>query len=227
MYTRLDSNTKRLVAAILQDAEPIEEPDTPVPDKRAAARNKAYSEYQKAFDLGYEQTEQTTKAQTEISGPEQASVIDGEVSEKGPGAFLERIATKAKKVAAELGIDPRIVLAQAALETGWGASVKGNNLFGIKSHGKDTGLIMTTHEVVDGDRVELQDSFRVYDSYDESISDYGEFLRENKRYRPFLEADTLDKQITALGKSGYATDPEYASKIAYIAKSNRLKAFLS
>ena len=73
-----------------------------------------------------------------------------------------------------------------------------------------------------GDRFSLNN-----ESYDESISDYGEFLRENKRYQPMLEADTLDEQIMALGKSGYATDPDYAKKIAAIAKSKRLEALMS
>ena len=78
-----------------------------------------------------------------------------------------------------------------------------------------------------GDRVKLKDSFRAYGSYDESIEDYGLFLRENKRYKPMLEADTLDEQIMALGESGYATDPEYTKKIADIAKSKRLEALAS
>ena len=42
-----------------------------------------------------------------------------------------------------------------------------------------------------------------------------------------LEAGTLDEQITTLGKSGYATDPEYAKKIADIAKSKRLEVLVS
>ena len=84
-----------------------------------------------------------------------------------------------------------------------------------------------THEVLGGKRQKITDSFRAYDSYDESISDYGEFLRANKRYQPMLEADTLDEQITALGKSGYATDPEYAKKISDIAKSKRLEVLVS
>ena len=159
--------------------------------------------------------------------PEQLSLFADEDLPEGPGAFLKRIAPKAREVAAALDIDRRIVVAQAALETGWGKSVKGNNLFGIKSHGKGKGLMVTTHEVVDGDRVKLKDNFRAYDSYDESISDYGEFLRRNKRYQPMLEADTLDEQIMALGKSGYATDPEYAQKIADIAKTKRLEALMS
>ena len=140
-----------------------------------------------------------------------------------PEAFVASIAPAAKVVAEELGIDPRIVIAQAALETGWGTSVKGNNLFGIKSHGKEDGLMVQTHEVVDGKRIKVHDSFRQYDSYDDSIADYGSFLQQNKRYKPMLQAATLQEQVEALGESGYATDPEYADKVMAIAKSKRLE----
>jgi len=159
--------------------------------------------------------------------PEQLPIFAEEDFPEGPDAFLMRIAPRAIMVAQELGIDPRIVAAQAALETGWGKSVKGNNLFGIKSHGKADGLMVQTHEVLDGKRQKITDTFRQYESFDDSIEDYGLFLRENYRYQPMLEADTLEEQITALGKSGYATDPEYAKKIADIAKSKRLEVLVS
>jgi len=159
--------------------------------------------------------------------PEQLPIFAEEDFPEGPDAFLMRIAPRAIMVAQELGIDPRIVAAQAALETGWGKSVKGNNLFGIKSHGKADGLMVQTHEVLDGKRQKITDSFRQFESFDDSIEDYGLFLRENYRYQPMLEADTLEEQITALGKSGYATDPEYAKKIADIAKSKRLEVLVS
>ena len=136
---------------------------------------------------------------------------------------MTSIAPTAKAVAEELGIDPRIVVAQAALETGWGSSIKGNNLFGIKSHGKKDGLMVQTQEVVDGGRTKVRDSFRQYSSYDDSIIDYGIFLQQNKRYKPMLQAATLREQVEALGKSGYATDPEYADKVMAIAKSKRLE----
>ena len=141
-----------------------------------------------------------------------------------PEAFVASIAPTAKAVAEELGIDPRIVIAQAALETGWCTSVKGNNLFGIKSHGKEDGLMVQTHEFEDGERIKVRDSFRQYDSYDDSIADYSSFLQQNKRYKPMLQAATLREQVEALGKSGYATDPEYADKVMAIAKSKRLEA---
>ena len=140
---------------------------------------------------------------------------------------MASIAPTAKAVAEELGIDPRIVVAQAALETGWGSSVKGNNLFGIKSHGKKDGLMVQTQEVVDGERTKVVDSFRQYRSYDDSIIDYGIFLQQNKRYKSMLHAATLQEQVEALGRSGYATDPEYADKVMAIAKSRRLEVQLT
>ena len=94
----------------------------------------------------------------------------------------------AKEVAADLGISHKIVLAQAALESGWGSRVKGNNLMGIKSHGEEGGVDVVTHEVVNGKRVKLTDSFRQYDSPEDSIRGYGSFLKANSRYRHFLRA---------------------------------------
>jgi len=81
-----------------------------------------------------------------------------------------------------------------------------------------------THEVVDRKRIKVRDNFRQYDTYDDSIADYGSFLQQNKRYKPMLQAATLREQVEALGKSGYATDPEYADKVMAIAKSKRLEA---
>ena len=212
---------QQLIADVLEEVAPIEVIKAE-PQPKSDARMSFY--LRDDFKLP-SAVEDDTEAPT--PEPEQLSLFADEDLPEGPDAFLMRIAPKAKEVAGALGIDPRIVVAQAALETGWGKSVKGNNLFGIKSHGKGKGLMVTTHEVIDGDRVKLKDSFRAYDNYDESISDYGAFLRENKRYKPMLEADTLDEQITALGKSGYATDPDYAQKIADIAKSKRLMALMS
>lgn len=65
-------------------------------------------------------------------------------------------------MAEELGIDPRIVIAQVALETGWGTSVKGNNLFGIKSHGKEDGLMVQTRWDLTGNLLALQTAIREY-----------------------------------------------------------------
>ena len=212
---------QQLIADVLEEVAPIEVIKAE-PQPKSDARMSFYM--RDDFKLP-SAVEGDTEAPT--PEPEQLPLFADVDLPEGPDAFLKRIAPKAREVAAALDIDPRIVVAQAALETVWGKSVKGNNLFGIKSHGKGKGLMVTTHEVVDGDSVKLKDSFRAYDSYDESISDYGEFLQKNKRYQPMLEADTLDEQIAALGKSGYATDPDYAKKIAAIAKSKRLEGLMS
>ena len=124
----------------------------------------------------------------------------------------------AKEVAEELGISHKIVLAQAALESGWGSKVKGNNLMGIKSHGEEGGVDVVTHEVVNGKKVKITDSFRQYDTPEDSIRGYGSFLKANSRYRHFLRAGAENEyaQLSALQTSGYATDPLYSQKLKNI-----------
>lgn len=117
------------------------------------------------------------------------------------------------------GIDPRIIVAQAAQETGWGKSAPGNNYFGIKSHGKGGGQTFGTHEYINGKRVNIRDSFRQYGTPGDSVAGYADFMLNNKRYAPMRQAQGLEAQLAALGKSGYATDPNYARSVGAIAKS--------
>ena len=84
----------------------------------------------------------------------------------------------------------------------------------------------TTHEKVNGLMVQQKDEFRTYDSLEDSVRDYGKFLKENKRYRPLLEAKTLDEQIDALAGSGYATDSKYGDKIRGIIKGKTFKELI-
>ncbi|WPZ30766.1 glucosaminidase domain-containing protein [Sulfitobacter sp. OXR-159] len=128
----------------------------------------------------------------------------------------------ALRVSEETGLDPRLIIAQAAQETGWGKSAPGNNYFGIKSHGKAGGNTMATNEVIDGKTVRINDSFRGYQNMGESVDGYGSFLKENPRYKPMLAAKDLDGQLVALGRSGYATDPNYERSVGLIARSIEL-----
>lgn len=132
--------------------------------------------------------------------------------------FTNMLMPAAIREGRRIGVDPRIIVAQAAQETGWGRAAPGNNYFGIKSHGKSGGQTFATHEVINGKRVSINDSFRRFASPDESVKGYADFLSSNKRYRPMLQAKGIDAQIQALGASGYATDPNYASSISRIAK---------
>lgn len=140
----------------------------------------------------------------------------------GKQDFIEAMMPHALRVSEETGLDPRLIIAQAAQETGWGKSAPGNNYFGIKSHGKAGGNTMATNEVIDGKTVRINDSFRGYQNMGESVDGYGSFLKENPRYKPMLAAKDLDGQLVALGRSGYATDPNYERSVGLIARSIEL-----
>lgn len=151
----------------------------------------------------------------------------GPTSFKGGGnkdAFIEAMMPHALRVSEATGLDPRLVIAQAAQETGWGKSAPNNNFFGIKSHGRKGGANLSTTEYVDGRRVNVSDSFRGYADMGESADDYAAFLKANPRYRDMLAAPDLEGQIAALGRSGYATDPNYARSISAIANGITMPA---
>lgn len=129
--------------------------------------------------------------------------------------FIAKVHDPAKAVNREFGVPYGVIIAQAALETGWGRYVKGNNYFGIKGEGQD----FQTHEYINGVRVTLVDSFRKYQSLADSFRDYGYFLRNNPRYDPcFAHTDDPRQFAKALQKAGYATDPTYADKLIAIMK---------
>jgi flagellum-specific peptidoglycan hydrolase FlgJ len=128
-------------------------------------------------------------------------------------AFVKAMTPHALRVAAATGVDPKLVLAQAALETGWGQHAPNNNVFGIKGAGPS----QQTWEVgADGKPYQTTATFRAYKTPGESFDDYGRLLQSNSRYAPVLAAKTLPDQIAAMGNSGYATDPRYADKLTSI-----------
>lgn len=134
-------------------------------------------------------------------------------------AFVQTLLPAAIEQSKRTGVDPRIIVAQAAQETGWGKSAPGNNLFGIKSHGKGGGQALKTHEYINGKRVNVTDSFRTFASPEDSVRGYGDFILQNPRYRAMREAQGLDAQLEALQASGYATDPNYSRSVGAIARS--------
>jgi len=153
-------------------------------------------------------------------------------SAENPQSFIQQIWPHAKKAADELGINPKALVAQAALETGWGQSmIKGENgrnslnFFGIKAGDDWVGnkVNTTTHEFEQGQRQIINDDFRAYDTIEQSFSDYVSFIKDNPRYNKALQAGA-DQNVEAYAKglqnSGYATDPQYAVKIKDIAGRN-------
>ena len=133
--------------------------------------------------------------------------------------FIDTLMPAAIEASRRTGVDPRIIVAQAAQETGWGRKAPGNNYFGIKSHGQEGGQTFTTHEVINGKRVKIRDSFRTFASPADSVSGYADFIMRNQRYTGFRAAQGLDAQLAALQASGYATDPNYSNAVGAIARS--------
>jgi len=136
----------------------------------------------------------------------------------GNAEFVNTIMPLAQSASEKTGIDPRLITAQAALETGYGKSAPGNNLFGIKSHGQPGGNVLPTTEIVNGQPVRTNDSFMSYASPEDSANSYADFINKNPRYAPLKAASGLEAQAAALGQSGYATDPNYGQKVLQIAQ---------
>lgn len=150
----------------------------------------------------------------DMSAPPQKIDISGDKE-----TFIQSLLPAAIEEGARTGVDPRIIVAQAAQETGWGKSAPGNNYFGIKSHGQSGGQTLATNEVIDGKTVRINDSFRQFASPADSVKGYGEFILQNPRYKPLREAQGIDAQLQALQASGYATDPNYSRSVGAIARS--------
>ena len=140
--------------------------------------------------------------------------------------FISRLAPFARKAAAELGTEPSILIAQAALETGWARHVisgqdgtSSNNLFAIKANNAWSGrsAAVNTFEFFDNRPIKTKASFRAYASIDDAFQDYVSFIKDNPRYKQALTvAANPDGYIRELARAGYATDPRYAEKIIAI-----------
>lgn len=140
--------------------------------------------------------------------------------------FVAAMWPAAQKAARELGVDPRVLIAQAALETGWGRAVmqhgdgrSSHNLFGIKADTRWGGpsVNVTTLEYRGGVAARERASFRSYESYEQSFADYVGFIKSQPRYREALaHRGDAARYLNALQTAGYATDPRYADKIGSI-----------
>ncbi|WP_417776851.1 flagellar assembly peptidoglycan hydrolase FlgJ [Stutzerimonas xanthomarina] len=147
-----------------------------------------------------------------------------------PAEFIATMLPMAEKAAKRLGVEPRFLVAQAALETGWGKSIikqkdgtNSHNLFGIKATGWDgASAKVTTTEYVNGKATKEVAGFRAYDSFEHSFNDYVRLLENNDRYKPALQVASAsgnsERFVNELQRAGYATDPQYARKINQIAR---------
>lgn len=140
--------------------------------------------------------------------------------------FIETMMPLAEAAAEKLGVDPKVLVAQSALETGWGKSIGKNsngessfNLFNIKAQAGYQGNAYAKKTVEYGNGIaKLENaSFREYSSYEESFDDYVSFIKNGLRYQDALQnASTPGAYINGIHQAGYATDPKYADKIERI-----------
>ncbi|EPJ44934.1 MAG: putative FlgJ, Muramidase [Osedax symbiont Rs2] len=150
-----------------------------------------------------------------------------------PQEFVEKLMPLAERVAAEIGVDPKVLLAQAALETGWGKHMVRDgsgensfNLFNIKAGGSWQGehKAANTLEFRDGVMTKEVAKFRSYNTYEDSFKDYVQFLKGSPRYQEAIQAAAdPHKYVKLLQQAGYATDPKYADKISSIYNSSILE----
>lgn len=126
--------------------------------------------------------------------------------------FIKAMVPYATKVGQQLGIDPYMIIAQSAHETGWGKHAPDFNYFGIKGNGSSK----PTHEYLNGQWVTVNAPFKGYVSMEDSVNGYGDFLLKNTRYQKALQAQDAMGFLQGLYDAGYATDPNYVSKVGSI-----------
>ena len=152
----------------------------------------------------------------------------GDAASPTPESFVQRLWPHAKRAAARLGIPPAVLVAQSALETGWGRHMirhadgsSSHNLFGIKATGNWQGerVGVPTLEYRDGVARREHASFRGYRDEAESFADYARLIGSEPRYRKALASGgDPAAYLKGLQEAGYATDPAYAEKILSILK---------
>lgn len=172
---------------------------------------------------------------------EQEQVRQAELAKKEAAAkllkqkkdFIKKLVPVAQKVDKGTKLLPSITIAQACLESNYGQSdlaQKYNNLFGVKGTSKTTSAVMTTKEYTNGKWVTVKARFQIYDSYEASIRAHNRLFQEgttwNKnQYKDVLNAKNYPEQAKALVTDGYATDPDYATKLTNLIEQFNLNQY--
>ncbi|MGC8508764.1 MAG: flagellar assembly peptidoglycan hydrolase FlgJ [Thiomonas sp.] len=142
--------------------------------------------------------------------------------------FIASILPSVQAAAKQLGVAPVAILAQAALETGWGQHTPGNNVFGVKAGSGWSGSTVQTltQEFRNGVASVGTAAFRAYQNVSESVQNYAALLARPRYQAARDQGNDISAFATALQRSGYATDPHYAAKLVAIARSPRMQQAL-
>lgn len=149
--------------------------------------------------------------------------------------FIEQIAGKANELQNQYGILPSISMSQAILESNWGTSglaVQNQNYYGIKGGSSEKEKQFRTKEYLEKSEewIEIDASFRKYESFEESMEDHARLLVHGTRwnpdlYRDVVEAADYEEAAHALYAAGYATDPDYPQKLISLIEQYDLQRY--
>jgi flagellar rod assembly protein/muramidase FlgJ len=147
-----------------------------------------------------------------------------------PASFIDQISKAAQDAQEKTGVPASFTIAEAALESGWGASrlaVEANNFFGVKADESWAGdtVTMDTREFLNGTWVMVPARWRKYADFDACLVDHGAFLKSNPRYASCFSAPNSEGFAWAIQQAGYATDPGYANKLISIMRAHNLSQY--
>jgi flagellar protein FlgJ len=144
-----------------------------------------------------------------------------------PASFIAMLAGPAQECQRATGIPASFILAQAALESSWGARAPGNNLFGVKADKawRGTTVDVSTHEFIKGVHVAMVDQFRAYSSWSECMVDHARFFKGNPRYAACFRETTGEGWARAVAAAGYATDPNYAKSLIAVMRGRNMAQY--
>ena len=172
-----------------------------------------------------------------VEPPALSAPVSKQSAFKTPQDFVSTLWPIAQKVADDMGVEAKAIMAQAALETGWGKHIihqsngdNSHNLFGIKADRRWSGEVakVSTLEYKNGLAKKEVAPFRVYDSYESSLKDYGRFVKDSERYQSAISnGKSIKGYSEGLQNAGYATDPNYAKKIQRIAAGETLNQVIN
>lgn len=153
--------------------------------------------------------------------------------ESPKAAFIEKISGKAQQLQSQYGVLPSISIAQAILESNWGTSglaLRNQNFYGIKGGDVTEKERFRTKEFLEETKewIEIDASFKKYDSWEESMEDHARLLVNGTKwnpelYKPVIEAVDYKEAAYALKKAGYATDPDYPEKLISLIEQYNLQ----
>ncbi|MCL1081167.1 flagellar assembly peptidoglycan hydrolase FlgJ [Shewanella psychromarinicola] len=165
--------------------------------------------------------------QADVTVPKDKGIMVSQFT--SPEHFISVLYPHAEKAAKSLGTSAEVLIAQSALETGWGQKVvrrndgtMSHNLFNIKADKRWQGekTSVNTLEFEKGIAVQQKADFRMYDNLEQSFNDFVSFISQGDRYQDARKVAAEPTQfIKALQKAGYATDPQYADKVINVMKS--------